>query len=588
MSIDGTAEAFALRALEALRAGNYLLCYDLADQAQHFGILTRRLQYLALLSLANAGSTEFAWRRYRELGLREEELNEDWLGLKARLLKDIALASDDRFGFERSAQAYLSAFRHTGGYFTAINAATMFWLAGQLERSKQLAEEVLQLAAGAKPEAELDRYYVLVSEAEAALLLGDTARCARCLGAADRLARDNVNARSRTRAQLALICRHLGVRDEFSRLLGLPALLYIERGPEDFGLGSGHMARPAVSGGVADWKGAFAFVPLLQPADLCTAEFLLEHGARVHLVLPCPRKHLPERWQRNHYGEGWEERIKACLARAAEVNTTHGFLDNEQGWAERYVTVAALGIARLHATRLGVPCRRLQLRPALVQGGLRLEETAAPSGNPLAALHQAAPPSRDFGTQRRFVGVLFADIAGFCRLSDEELPRFWSQVMGGVALLISSHGSKVLFRHTWGDAINVITEDATTAAELALAIQACVEEVRRNETGRLAEVDLRISIHFGPAYAGFDPIENSSTYYGSQLSMTACIEPVTPPGMIFVTEAFAACLALESPGAFVLEYAGEVKLAKAFGKSRLFGLAQAGPHRADPGRKPTT
>ena len=57
---DTSAEAFAAHASEALRAGNYLLCYDLVDQALQLGLQTRRLQYLSLLALANAGSTEFA------------------------------------------------------------------------------------------------------------------------------------------------------------------------------------------------------------------------------------------------------------------------------------------------------------------------------------------------------------------------------------------------------------------------------------------------------------------------------------------------------------------------------------------------
>lgn len=208
---DDTAEVFAARASEALRAGNYLLCYDLVDQAQQLGVQTRRLQHLSLLALANAGSTEFAWRRYRELGLREEEIDEDWLALQGRLLKDLALNGGGREEFQASAQAYLNAFRQTGGYFTAINAATMFLLAGDAEVSQSMAREVLALAGGTPPADDTDHYYLLASEAEAALLLGDHAHCKKCLCAADALVRGNVSARSRTRQQLRLICRHLRI-----------------------------------------------------------------------------------------------------------------------------------------------------------------------------------------------------------------------------------------------------------------------------------------------------------------------------------------------------------------------------------------
>ncbi len=138
----------------------------------------------------------------------------------------------------------------------------------------------------------------------------------------------------------------------------------------------------------------------------------------------------------------------------------------------------------------------------------------------------------------------------------------------------------MLFRHTWGDAINVVTEDAATAAEIAIAVQACIEDVRRQESGMLAEIELRLAAHFAPAFGGHDPVEKVDNYYGSQLSFTARIEPVTPPGMIFVTEAFAARLALEAPERFAAEYAGEVELAKRFGKYRLFSLHSAERRRS--------
>jgi hypothetical protein len=42
--------------------------------------------------------------------------------------------------------------------------------------------------------------------------------------------------------------------------------------------------------------------------------------------------------------------------------------------------------------------------------------------------------------------------------------------------------------------------------------------------------------------------------------------------MIYVTEAFAARVALEAPTHFMLDYAGEVDLAKQFGTYRLYSL----------------
>ncbi|HWY25547.1 MAG TPA: tetratricopeptide repeat-containing protein [Nevskia sp.] len=576
---DTTAEAFATRAGEALRAGNYLLCYDLVDQAQQLGVQTRRLQYLSLLALANAGSTEFAWRRYRELGLREEEIDEDWLALQGRLLKDLALAGGGRGDYLASAQAYLAAFRQTGGYFTAINAATMFLLAGETETSHLLAREVLALAAGTSPADDTDHYYLKATEAEAALLLGDAARCRRSLRDADALARGNVHARSRTRQQLRLICRYLRVEDEFSVLLGLPALFYIERAAAEIPLvfGADRTAPAAAGLDAAACESARVHAALLQPADLCAAEYFLARGARLSLVLPAARKPLIERWQ-HRFGAGWAMRLARCLEQVGEITATQGFLEEEQDWAGSHVAAMAQGLARLSAQRLGGQCRRVELAPAANPPGYWLNANGD-CGGP-AQLPPAQPAQQPAEVRRRFVGLIFADIAGFRRLRDEDMPHFWSQVMGGLARIIDRHGDKVLFRHTWGDAINVVTEDAATAAEIAIAVQACIEEVRRQESGMLAEIELRLAAHFAPAFGGHDPVEKVDNYYGSQLSFTARIEPVTPPGMIFVTEAFAARLALEAPERFAAEYAGEVELAKRFGKYRLFSLHSAERRRS--------
>src|SRR3546814_1573473 len=65
-----------------------------------------------------------------------------------------------------------------------------------------------------------------------------------------------------------------------------------------------------------------------------------------------------------------------------------------------------------------------------------------------------------------------------------------------------------------------------------------------------------------------------TSYYGSQLSFAARIEPVVPPSMIYVTESFAAQVAIEAPDDFMLDYAGEVEFAKQFGTYRLYSLRQ--------------
>jgi class 3 adenylate cyclase len=176
---------------------------------------------------------------------------------------------------------------------------------------------------------------------------------------------------------------------------------------------------------------------------------------------------------------------------------------------------------------------------------------------------------------RRFAGVIFADFAGFSRLPDEELPVFWAHFMRAISERLAPVRHDILLRHTWGDALHLVMANARSTAEAACAIQACLDELHPTLPGALAGLELRLAAHYAPVFAGQDPVEESGTFFGTQLSFTARIEPVTPPGMIYVTEAFAAQLALEAPDKFAVDYAGEVKLAKAYGSSRLFSLRPA-------------
>ena len=58
--------------------------------------------------------------------------------------------------------------------------------------------------------------------------------------------------------------------------------------------------------------------------------------------------------------------------------------------------------------------------------------------------------------------------------------------------------------------------------------------------GRTEAPTMRVGAHYGPVFSDWDPIVGKGTFYGRSLSRAARIEPITPPGAVFVTEAFAA------------------------------------------------
>jgi class 3 adenylate cyclase len=90
--------------------------------------------------------------------------------------------------------------------------------------------------------------------------------------------------------------------------------------------------------------------------------------------------------------------------------------------------------------------------------------------------------------------------------------------------------------------------------------------------GRHEAPTMRIGAHYGPVFADWDPVVGQDTYYGRALSRAARIEPIAPPGTVYVTEAFAAILLLESRGDFTCTYVGQVPLAKGYGTFRMYEM----------------
>jgi class 3 adenylate cyclase len=86
---------------------------------------------------------------------------------------------------------------------------------------------------------------------------------------------------------------------------------------------------------------------------------------------------------------------------------------------------------------------------------------------------------------------------------------------------------------------------------------------------------VRIGLHTGPVFEGYDAIIRRNNYFGSHVSRAARIEPVTAPGCAFVSEQFAAALAMTPDHGFVCEYLGMQPLAKEYDVCPLYRLARA-------------
>jgi hypothetical protein len=573
--------------------GELLLAYDTALQAlaEHPDDLW--LAHRAVLNLAKAGATARAESEFARLGLARSQETEV-AALAARIAKDRALAAPphEREGLlARAADLYEAAHLRGGGYYPAVNAASLRLLAGQVQAAERLAHEVHALCADGDDEP----YFRAASEAEAALVLGDAAHAGDALARAAAAGGD-LAARAATRRQLRRVCAARGIADDLLNDLAPPAVIHY----------TGHMiaaegaggrfpaAREAqvaaqIAGVLARERVGFGYGALACGADILFAEALLARGAELHVVLPFEREEFiavsvaPA-------GAGWVERFHACLARASSLSFATEDRQLGHEWIFAYGSFLAMGLASLRARFLDAPVRQVAVWDGRESAGVagtgfdvRLWRESGRALDVITPDPGGVPPPARMPTvpepgQRELKAMLFGDIQGFSRLSETQVTAFVTHVLGAFAGVLAQYGAQVLYRNTWGDGLFVVLADPALAARCALKLQAAMAAIDLAQCGLPESLALRLGGHFGPVYEAVDPVLGLTNYFGAHVSRTARIEPVTPAGEVYVTEQFAARLALD-PDGFDCDYVGLVPAAKGYGTLRRYHL-RAGPTQA--------
>ena len=171
--------------------------------------------------------------------------------------------------------------------------------------------------------------------------------------------------------------------------------------------------------------------------------------------------------------------------------------------------------------------------------------------------------------------MIFADVQGFSRLSEGQVPAFVDHVLSALAATIDSYADAVRFRNTWGDGIYLVFDDVAVAARCALALQDTMRSVDLAALG-LPPLALRVGAHAGPVFEQIDPITGVPGFFGVEVTRTARVEPGTPPGAVYVTDPFAALVALDGLDELSCQYVGPVPTAKGFGTFPLYTLRRRG------------
>ena len=505
-----------------------------------------------MLALGRAGATETAVARYDEYKLADAGDDEDIAALGARLKKDLVWLAR---GGERIAHA------------SAI--------LGDLEN--------LPSADGN------EGYYRAATQAEALLLCGDGDGARKALRRAAALSGD-LAARATTRKQLRRVCRALGfdtgLLDELAAMRVLHFTGHMIAAPGAAGRfpATGEDSAAVRIAAYLDRNDAgFGYGSLACAADTLFAEALLERGGELNFVLPFRFDEFLDISVR-HAGPGWEDRVWRCLDRAATVTyaTENSYLGDDALFA--YASRLAMGLAVPRGRYLDAAVEQVALWDGVAAKGaagtaadvalwrgLDHPQTILPCPDDGAAAPPASPSSLA-SAGRVNCAMLFGDIKGFSKLNDRQLPVFVRDVLGAMANVLKGYGETLRFRNTWGDGVYLVFGDPRATARCALDLQAAIGALPLAELGLPGHIALRLGGHFGPVYEDTDPIVGGTNFFGAHVSRAARIEPITPEGCVYVTEHFAAALALDARCAFSCDYVGTVPAAKGYGDLAMYLL----------------
>jgi class 3 adenylate cyclase len=531
----------------------------------------------------------------------------DILSLRGRIWKDAYHRAPQAPGSaaiaERARKEYLAAYALQKDSYPGINAATLSWLLGDRDSAQQLAREIKSRLTSPRT------CWDLATEGEAFLLLGRLAEAREFYAAAYRAAPGDAGTVATMRKQLALLAAAMPEAREVLPLLpGAEVLAF-----------AGHMIdapdrvtprfpaalAPAVQTALRDYLGTLR-TPIVYSSAACGADLLfieaaVERSAEINIVLPFDRQDFV-RTSVAAGGEEWIGRFDAALTRATRI--VMATEENHLGDDVLFEHAAMLleGLTVLRAAQLQTAPKMLCVIDAAADGRLggthaSFERWQRQVGPPetidlramrertkVSAPSRTAPaspqrPSADRTSpmpasrpQRTLKSMVFADFAGFSRLHEAIVPLFQSSFWKIAAEQIDASPVRPLLANTWGDALYVVFDEARDGAAFALGFLERMRSVDWSEAGLPDSSQIRVALHAGPVFRGFDPIMARDSFFGSSVTRAARIEPVTPPGMIYASEAFAATLAATAPGDFSLEYVGRLALAKNYGESRIYRL----------------
>lgn len=603
------------------KLGQVMFAHDvLREGLEHFPD-DLRLNQLYALSMIKCGFLERAREVLSGLVMKGHR-DEETLGILGRVYKDMWLISgsnrsDDTF-LRKSRDLYVQAFRRSRGYYSGINAASLSLMLGERERAERLARTVIGICLNLLKEPQNRDYWCLATVGEGFTVLGDSEKAKRYFVFAKRVSGKNYAWVVSTRKQIRLLSRFTDVSSEIMNIFTIPPVVAF----------SGHMIdtpgrrsprfppsleeelRREIAVKLDEIGSRIGYSSAACGSDILFLECMQERKAETNVVLPFDFEEFLKT-SVEFAGAQWRERAHSVLSKSATViPATEGKYEGDD-LLFGYTNDIIMGLTLLRSNLL-------ETEPVLLAvwdrkrnrswGGtyefirkwdikkLRMEVIDlnrvlktykrnfnighVPAETPVLEEKLRGPGERRIvikNVGRSIRSMLFADLAGYSTLKEEQFPYYINNFLDALARHLSKGHHRPLFRNMWGDALYFVFKDPVSAADCALDIRNFVRNTDWESMNLPAELNIRIGLHAGPVFYAKEPIINKINYFGIHVIRAARIEPITSPGAVYASEQFAALLmASDVKSDLECKYVGIIVLPKRFGKYPIYHIKRRG------------
>ena len=495
----------------------------------------------------------------------------------------------------------------SGGYWTGINAATTNLLIGEEQLACQLAGKVREQCLKEVTDPSGDSYWELAALGEAALICRDWPEAEKWYARAAEQGKDRFGDLDSSRRNARLILRYWKADQNWiEKYLRVPSVIVFaghmidrpDRSEARFPRQLEDVVAKQIAQNIDRLKPGFGFASAACGSDILFLEAMLDYGAEVSIVLPYNEEEfIRDSVDIGPAGKKWRARFDRVLARAARVITASNQRLEIGGVSYEFCNQLLLGLAAIRCRQLDstlVPLVVWNGQPGDGPGGAAsvvknwrslgydpviVDLPGSPSRTTVDGAEGFAAPTGSGPTNftSRIVAILFADAVGFSKLTEPEVPRFVEHFFGAIAGLTKKFSNSIIADNTWGDGLYFVFDDVDVAGDFALQLADLTTKTNWSEKGLRTELNLRIALHAGPVYEFDDPITGRRNYSGTHVSRAARIEPITPPGQVYASEAFAALAAAQHTRTLNCDYVGQTPMAKGYGTFPVYHVRRRRP-----------